>query len=118
MSACSQSSQPADAPAADDASRSSQDSQSGGATSSAEYSSLPVPHGPRQLRHPETDAHRPTLFEIQRALIEHGYSLTADGRMGPDTKAAIQRFQRKQGLSPSGLADTETMRRLGISVAN
>lgn len=50
---------------------------------------------------------------LQQLLSAAGYgSLTADGKLGPRTKAAIRAFQRTQGLKEDGVAGQQTLRRL------
>jgi peptidoglycan hydrolase-like protein with peptidoglycan-binding domain len=52
----------------------------------------------------------------QQALADKGYNPgPVDGLMGPKTRAAVQDFQRKEGLEPSGQLDMKTMSRLGTS---
>lgn len=46
----------------------------------------------------------PHVANLQRALHERGYTLTADGDYGPKTRAAVERFQRDRGLSVDGVA--------------
>jgi peptidoglycan hydrolase-like protein with peptidoglycan-binding domain len=52
----------------------------------------------------------------QQALADKGYNPgTVDGLMGPKTRAAVEDFQRKEGLEASGQLDMKTMSRLGTS---
>ncbi len=49
---------------------------------------------------------------VQRALIRLGYDVGrwgADGIRGPDTSAAVRRFQADHGLVPDGIAGRRTM---------
>ena len=56
----------------------------------------------------------PTTIDIQRALAEKGTKIQADGKMGPRTKQALKKFQAKNGLKPSGVADEATLSKLGL----
>jgi peptidoglycan hydrolase-like protein with peptidoglycan-binding domain len=52
---------------------------------------------------------------IQRMLRSLGYeSGPVDGVLGPQTQAAVQWFQVKRGLRPSGVVDPGTLRRLRV----
>lgn len=53
---------------------------------------------------------------VQERLIKAGiYDGVADGVMGPQTKAAIQRFQRDNRIQPTGEINTETLRALEVN---
>ena len=49
---------------------------------------------------------------MQQALIGLGYTITADGRYGDTTRAAVTAFQRAQGLTADGIAGTATLTKL------
>lgn len=52
---------------------------------------------------------------LQRKLQELGYlEGRADGFFNRDTEQALKRFQYDKGLKPSGIADRETIDRLGL----
>jgi peptidoglycan hydrolase-like protein with peptidoglycan-binding domain len=51
----------------------------------------------------------------QEALNRNGANITADGKMGPKTKAAIREYQQKNGLQATGNLDSQTKARLGVS---
>lgn len=54
-----------------------------------------------------------TLQRVQRRLKEQGlYRGEVDGRFGEQTAEAIARYQRRQGLPPTGLPDYATLHRL------
>ena len=46
--------------------------------------------------------------QMQLLLIQHGYSLTADGKFGRESVEAIKDFQFNQGLLPDGLVGNIT----------
>lgn len=55
------------------------------------------------------------LEAAQRALAGLGYGpLVVDGLDGPMTRDAIRRFERDQGLAPTGTLNTDTVRALAI----
>jgi peptidoglycan hydrolase-like protein with peptidoglycan-binding domain len=56
-----------------------------------------------------------TVADIQNKLIQHGAKLKADGKMGAKTKAAIKKFQAKNGIKATGVADHLTLEKLGLS---
>jgi hypothetical protein len=50
-----------------------------------------------------------TTTQLQSAL-----GIAADGIYGPQTRAAVRRFQRSHGLNADGLAGTATLQALGL----
>lgn len=69
----------------------------------------PVPATPEALIGPED------VKEVQRALAARGLLRgPASGRLDDATTAALQRFQRQEGLAATGFPDRGTVRRLGI----
>ncbi len=50
--------------------------------------------------------------EIQQALINRGFNITADGTFGQNTKNAVIAFQKQNGLSPDGKVGNSTRSRL------
>ena len=56
---------------------------------------------------------------VQTKLIKWGYlSGKADGIYGAKTKAAVIKFQRKNGLAADGIIGTRTAQALGISLSS
>ena len=54
----------------------------------------------------------------QQRLIQYGYLTgTADGRFGAQTRAAVELFQRRNGLAVDGRIGPKTAAALGISLA-
>jgi hypothetical protein len=45
---------------------------------------------------------------LQERLIEHGYSLEADGDFGPFTASIVRTFQRENALTPDGIVGPQT----------
>ena len=55
--------------------------------------------------------------EIQRVLKERGlFKAEITGYYGSQTKEAVTKFQRQQGLPQTGIADAATLKRLGITI--
>ena len=53
--------------------------------------------------------------QVQKTLADRGYRAgAADGRMGPQTQAALKRFQRAEKLEPTGQLNRQTLVALGI----
>ena len=46
--------------------------------------------------------------------VQASLGVPVDGKMGPRTHAAIEKFQRSKGLEPSGQLDKETVTALGL----
>ncbi len=57
-----------------------------------------------------SSAHKVSVKAIQGAL-----GIKADGAMGPQTRAAIKRFQRAHGLRVTGTANQATLAALGLN---
>jgi hypothetical protein len=56
-----------------------------------------------------------TVKAVQAMLISEGFRCgpwANDGEFGPDTKSAVQRFQRSRGLTQDGIIGPETFRAL------
>ncbi len=53
---------------------------------------------------------------IQRALNEFGESLIVDGSFGPDTDAAVRRYQSANDLVADGMVGIRTRRSLGLRI--
>jgi hypothetical protein len=56
----------------------------------------------------------PAVVSLQQALDQNGESITADGDFGPATRAAVEDFQQKHGLTADGIAGPETLRALNL----
>ena len=50
----------------------------------------------------------PEVKALQQDLRRHGIPLNPDGRFGPGTRKALERFQRQHDLPATGVADEET----------
>ena len=57
----------------------------------------------------------PQVTNLQNILIKSGYSVGstgADGDFGPNTQAAVKKFQQDKRLSPTGAVDSSTWKAL------
>jgi peptidoglycan hydrolase-like protein with peptidoglycan-binding domain len=56
-----------------------------------------------------------TVLRVQKTLADRGYRTgSADGRMGPQTQAAVRNFQKAESLEPTGQLNRQTLVALGI----
>jgi peptidoglycan hydrolase-like protein with peptidoglycan-binding domain len=62
-------------------------------------------------------AEGPQVRRLQLALRRQGFGLSSDGAFGPQTRRALVRYQRREGLRPSGTADVALLRRLSATRA-
>lgn len=51
---------------------------------------------------------------VQDRLDSRGYDLVVDGRMGPNTRAALRSYQRNNNLAVTGHVNSQTLASLGI----
>ena len=72
-------------------------------------SKQPVPIKVAQ-QHPTTERYT----EIQQALVDRGYLPEADGTWGPDSVAALKKFQEQQGLPVDGKLGALSLKALGL----
>jgi peptidoglycan hydrolase-like protein with peptidoglycan-binding domain len=56
------------------------------------------------------------IRQVQMVLVDKGFDVEVDGRLGPRTRQALIAFQRQQGLSATGTIDHQTVGALGVSV--
>ncbi len=57
----------------------------------------------------------PEVARLQQALAKAGFKVKADGIMGKHTRAALKKFQKKNGLKATGKPDQATKKALGLS---
>jgi hypothetical protein len=55
---------------------------------------------------------RQSIMDAQQALVNQGFSISVDGRSGPQTRSAIRQFQARNGLPETGVLDTRTQEML------
>jgi len=58
------------------------------------------------------------LSREQTVAVQEKVGVTADGVIGPQTRAAIKRFQRRNGLAVDGIPGPRTLAAMGISSAS
>jgi peptidoglycan hydrolase-like protein with peptidoglycan-binding domain len=73
---------------------------------------LVVPTSVEAATKKTTHAASASVKSAQEALIKNGANLTADGKMGPKTVAAIKSFQKSHGLKATGKLDAKTKKAL------
>jgi murein L,D-transpeptidase YcbB/YkuD len=62
---------------------------------------------------------RTDVRHIQQALDTKGFSTRAtDGRWGPETEAALRKFQQQQNIEGNGQLNHETLAALGVNLSN
>lgn len=73
---------------------------------------LTVPTSVEAATKKTTHSASASVKSAQEALNRNGASLTADGKMGPKTTAAIKSFQKSHGLKVTGKLDAKTKKAL------
>lgn len=107
---------PADSPTRSDGSTSvaPASSTTGAESSKPESSRAPA----KRKGSARTAASREQVRAVQEALKDKGFDPgDIDGAMGPKTRAALQDFQRKEGLNVTGHIDAATREKLGVGSA-
>ncbi len=67
-----------------------------------------VTHASQQHPAPER------IVEIQQALVDRGYLMEATGTWGPESVAALKKFQQEQGLPVDGKLGALSLTGLGL----
>jgi hypothetical protein len=57
------------------------------------------------------------LTRDQTVAVQEKLGVTADGVVGPKTRAAIKRFQKRSGLAADGVVGPATLKAMGIDTA-
>lgn len=57
----------------------------------------------------EAQLSRNEVRQIQQQLRNNGYNLAVDGKLGPQTRAAIRTYQRDNNVQASGMLDRNTL---------
>jgi peptidoglycan hydrolase-like protein with peptidoglycan-binding domain len=68
----------------------------------------------REVAENDTRQNRELVKELQKNLQKKGYymGLVVDGWFGPETKSAVQDFQRDNGMKVTGMADEALRKKL------
>lgn len=61
-------------------------------------------------QHPTTERYT----QIQQALVDRGYLNTASGTWGPESVAALKKFQQERGLPSDGKLGAHSLTALGL----
>jgi peptidoglycan DL-endopeptidase CwlO len=69
----------------------------------------PAPAAHTHMAGSHAMTHTQRVERLQTALNANGATLTVDGKMGPQTSAALTAFQQAHGLKVTGRIDKETM---------
>jgi peptidoglycan hydrolase-like protein with peptidoglycan-binding domain len=78
---------------------------------------MTVPVSTRVDSLPVSGSHR--VAAVQRALAEYGYAqLKPTGVVGPDTQAAIQRFEKARKLPVTGQVSDRLVRELASTIGH
>lgn len=56
----------------------------------------------------------PYISDLQKMLVNKGWSIATDGAYGPKTQQAVREFQQKNGLTVTGSIDTDTLNKLMV----
>jgi hypothetical protein len=81
-------------------------------------SQLPMPHTSTVKPHASPEALANVVLRVQIALSLKGYQPgSLDGVLGPQTRTALQMFQRDQGIPATGRMETATLDALGIKLS-
>jgi peptidoglycan hydrolase-like protein with peptidoglycan-binding domain len=59
----------------------------------------------------------PAVVDVQASLRSYGYTVTLDGRYGPQTLRAVRHWQRANGLDVDGIVGPETLTSLHPAAA-
>jgi peptidoglycan hydrolase-like protein with peptidoglycan-binding domain len=54
------------------------------------------------------------IRDLQTALAHHGEVLRIDGKLGPETRAAVAAFQTRNDIAVTEALDTTTLTQLGL----
>lgn len=84
--------------------------QSGGAGISGAAPTSPAPV-------PNAQSARVKLAPTQIRVLQRALGVTEDGILGPQSRAALRRFERSHGLPADGQPDRATLRALGIKLS-
>lgn len=55
-----------------------------------------------------------TVKEVQNALVDAGYKIKVDGKMGRQVRTALKKYQKKNRLKVTGRIDKATLGKMGL----
>jgi peptidoglycan hydrolase-like protein with peptidoglycan-binding domain len=68
----------------------------------------------QMMRGQQSSMNQQTVREVQEKLQQQGYNVNPDGKMGPQTHAALRQYQQDQGIQGNGQLNQQTMASLGV----
>lgn len=54
------------------------------------------------------------ISAVQQALVDAGYQVKVDGKMGRKMRSALKKYQKSNGLKATGRVNKATLRKLGL----
>ncbi len=57
------------------------------------------------------------VSSVQRALVDAGYKVKVDGKIGREMRTALKKYQKKNKLKATGRIDKGTLKKMGLDSA-
>ena len=74
---------------------------------------------PARKRGPIFRANKDQITQAQNLLKQRGlYTGDADGKLNPDTRAALKKYQEAEGLKVTGTLNGVTLQKMGIALTD
>ncbi|HYY41625.1 MAG TPA: peptidoglycan-binding domain-containing protein, partial [Pyrinomonadaceae bacterium] len=74
---------------------------------------------PAKKRKPPFRANKDQVTQAQNLLKQRGwYSGAADGKLNPDTRAGLKKFQEAEGLKVTGTLNAVTLQKMNIALTD
>lgn len=90
----------------------------GGVTLGAADAPPATPAAPPAADAARLETRTVTLTSRQLRSVQRRIKARADGRLGPATRSALRRFQKRKGLAVTGRPNVQTLRALGLKLAD